>query len=404
MSPPLPELVVLSGGSEVAGLAVAEAAHAAAISYAVFSLVPHSVLRDAPGCTAWVDLSLLRSDWPRLRDGFLRALAGLGHLNPGRLAILPTEDGGLRLLNECRDEILEHGDFPRARALRMGGVDKAEVVDLVTRQGITDGLAASSVLDDPSEAIEAMDAFGDDTVFKPALKPLDMDLSGMGGQGVKVVTQRDAAESRGNVIDRLRVAWPLSRRWIAQPRLRTGAGLERSVCAVRGVEVHACQVVEQAKYPRMGGTAYWVSTEQRADLVPSAMRLMEALDVVGICELSYLPDVAGRGQLIEFNPRPWLQVGLMRHAGFPIVAETIAALRGEAFTLPSPSLDACDWLQLERMGMALLAGQSSLREFGRMLPLAFRQSTTVGGFGSALPMVRKRLVMRGIRKVFGFPL
>lgn len=401
MSLPLPELLIVSGGSEVAGLAVAKAAGAAAIPYAVFSLVPNSVLRDVQGCTSLVDLSPLRGDWNRLRDGFLQALAGLARSGPMPLAILPTEDGSLRLLNECRDEVLRHGDFPRARALLMGGVDKAEVVELAARQGITDGMAASRVMDGPSEATAAMDEFGDDVVFKPALKPLDMDLSGMGGHGEKVVTRYDVGESRGNVVERLRKAWPLSLRWIAQPRLRTGAGLERSVCAVRGTEVRACQVIEQAKYPRMGGTAYWVSTEQRADLVPSAVKLMDALDVVGICELSYLPDAAGRGQLIEFNPRPWLQVGLVEHAGFPIVAETVAVLRGEGCTSALPDLDACDWLQLERMGLALLAGQCSLRELGRMLPLAFRRSTTIGGYGDALPSTRRHLAMRGIRKVFG---
>ena len=57
----------------------------------------------------------------------------------------------------------------------MGGVDKAEVVELAARRGIMHGLAASRVVDDPSEAAVTMDEFGDDVVFKPALKPLDMD-------------------------------------------------------------------------------------------------------------------------------------------------------------------------------------------------------------------------------------
>lgn len=401
MSPRSPELLIISSGSEVAGLAVAEAAHVATVPYAVFSLVPHSILRGAPGCTAFVDLSPSRGDWSRLRDGFLQALASLGGSGVSRLAILPTEDGGLRLLNECRDDVLEYGDFSRARALRMGGVDKAEVVELAAHRGLINGLAASRVVSAPSEAAAAMDEFGDDVVFKPALKPLDMDLSGMGNHGVKVVTRCNASERRGHVIDRLSKAWPLSERWIAQPRLRTGAGLERSVCAVRGAQIHACQVVEQAKYPRMGGTAYRVSTEQRTDLVPSAVRLLDALDVVGMCELSYLPDAAGHGQLIEFNPRPWLQVGLVEHAGFPIVVETVAALRGQSCAQESPAIDVRDWLQLERLGLALLAGQCSLREFGRMLPLAFRRSTTIGGYGSALPKIRRRLLMRGIRRACG---
>lgn len=401
MTPSKPELVIVSGGSELAGLAVAGAAHEAAISYAVFSLVPHSVLRDVPGCIRYVDLSTLRGDWERLRDGFLRALASCGQTTSTPLAVLPTEDGSLRLLNECRDEVLEYGEFPRARALRMGGVDKAEVVELTARRGIESVLAPSRILDDPSQAIEVMNELGEDTVFKPALKPLDMDLSGIGGHGLKVVTRCGEAENCDNVAERLRKAWPLSRRWIAQPRLRTGAGLERSVCAVRGAGVRACQVIEQAKYPRLGGTAYWVSTEQRMDLVPSAMELMEALDVVGLCELSYLPNAEGQGQMIEFNPRPWLQVGLVEYAGFPIIADTVGALRGESCTPSFRGVDTCDWLQLERMAMALARGQSTLGEFGHMVSVAFRRSTTIGGYGSGLPKARRRLVLRGIRKMLG---
>lgn len=398
MSRTAPELLIVSAGSEVAGLALAEAAYAAAIPYAVISLVPRSMLTDAPGCVAWKDLSAFRGDGVRLRGEFLKTLGKLVHAGAPRVAILPSEDGSLRLLNECRDEVLEYGDFPRARALRMGGVDKAEVVELAEREGVTEGLAPSRVLDDPSEAIAILDEFGPGTVFKPALKPLDMDLSGMGRHGEKVVTQRNDGEGAPSVVARLRKAWPMSRRWIAQARLCTGAGLERSVCAVRGNEIHACQVVERAKYPRMGGTAYWVSTEQRADLVPSASRLLDALDVVGLCELSYLPDASGQGQMIEFNPRPWLQVGLMERAGFAIVAETVAVLRGLQ-RMASPCVMACDWVQLERMGLALLTRECSLREWGPMLPLLFQKSTVIAGYGSTLPGVRRRLAVRVLGKV-----
>lgn len=400
MSLATPELLIISGGSEISGLAVAEAAHAAAIPYAVFSLSPDSMLQDVPGCVACTDLSSMIGDWRTLRDEFLLALAGLQRSGSSRLAILPTEDGGLRLLNECRDEVMEYGEFPRARALRMGGVDKAEVVERIERQGLSDGMATSKVLVDPSSAISAMGEFGVNAIFKPALKPLDMDLSGMGGRGVKVVTQRDERESADSVLKRLRDAWPLSQRWIAQPRLLVGAGLERSVCAVRGDVIHACQVVERAKYPCMGGTAYWVSTDLRRDLVPSAASLLETLDVVGMCELSYLPDTSGNSHMIEFNPRPWLQLGLIERAGFPIVVESIAALRDMGSILASAHAAHCDWLQPERMLLALLARQCSLREFGRMSKLLFHQTTTVAGYGSAFPNARARLAVRALRKVF----
>lgn len=404
MTRSVPELLIVSGGSEVVGLALAEAANAAAIPYAVFSLVRRSVLRGAPGCVAWADLAPRTDDWPRLRDAFLKALASLPRSRSSRLAILASEDGGLRLLNECRDDVLVFGEFPRARALRMGGVDKAEVVQLAEGLGGIEGLAPSIVLDDPSAAVAVMDRFGLDAIFKPALKPLDMDLSAMGRHGAKVITARDGRDAPGSVIARLRKAWPTSQRWIAQPRLRTGSGLERSVCAVRNINgLRACQVVERAKSPRMGGTAYWVSTEQRVDLVPAAVRLLEALDVIGVSELSYLPDASGNAQMIEFNPRPWLQIGLVERAGFRIVVDSVAVLRGDAELGTMPSVSVCDWVQPERVLQAWLTGQCSWSEIARMAPRAFDKATVLGGYACPFPGVRRRLVMRTLRRMLAVP-
>lgn len=395
MSQRAPELVILSGGSEVAALAVAAAAAKANIPYAVFSLVSKSVLQGAPGCVGWEDLSQHLGQWPQLRDAFLTALARANRHGVASLALLPTEDGGLRLLNECRNDVLAYGEFPRARALRMGGVDKAEVVELAEHLGVTQGMARSIVLNEPTQAGTAMDALGADVVFKPALKPISMDLSSMGGQGAKVVTRRPT-ESTPQLLQRLYAAWPLSQRWIAQPRLRTGAGLERSVCAVRGAGVRACQVVERGKYPHMGGTAYWVSTEQRRDLIPSAQALLEALDIVGICELSYLPDVAGMSLMIEFNPRPWLQVGLVERAGLPIISETMTALRGGTIGAGGEIIDS-DWLQLERMGLALLAGQATWRAWQQV----FKPATTIAGWDGVWPSARRQLLRRMLGRLLG---
>jgi len=393
------ELLILSNGSEISGVALAEAASNAAIPFAVFSLVERSLLRDAPGCTSFVDLSSDRASWPKLRSAFLKALQCLCLSAGTRLVILPTDDGSLRLLNECRDDVLNAAEFPRARALPMGGMDKAEVVEYAELYGVSDGLVSSIVLDEPSEGMLAMEKFGEDAIFKPSLKPLDMDLSSMGARGIKVVTQRDEREKATTVIERLRKAWPMSSRWIAQPRLRTGRGVERSVCAVRGESVQACQVVEQAKYPRMGGTAYWVAVEQRDDLVPVATRLLEALDVVGVCELSFLPDAKGNGKLIELNPRPWLQIGLLEHAGFPMVAQAVKALRGEHLIKSQVAVRSLNWIQLERLILAFLGRECSVGEFANMVALALSSSATIGGFGSSLPRVKPRLILRALRKM-----
>ncbi len=402
MSAIAPEALIVSSGSEVVSLAVAGALHAAAIPYAVVSLVPDSVLRGVPGCTDLIDLSGELANWPRLRSAFLRALDSNRPPSRQRLAIFPTEDGSLRLLNECRDEVLDHGEFSRARSLRLGGVDKAEVAERLEQVGLTDGIARSVVLAHPHEARQALDLLGADAVIKPALKPLDMDLSGLGGHGSKVITQSGPDETPEQIIARLGKAWLLSERWIAQPRLRVGPGVERSVCAVRVAERSAfCQVQEQAKFPRMGGTAYWVSMDARDDLVPAAGQLMQALDVVGLSELSYLPGPQGDGLMIEFNPRPWLQLSLVEYAGFPIVARAVSALAGRPWPQKDDALRAADWIQPERMALALLAGELSPTACVRMAGHMCRASTTLGGYGSHLPKARRRLLARSVRKAFG---
>ncbi|MFA7553679.1 MAG: hypothetical protein WCY88_05465 [Spongiibacteraceae bacterium] len=393
----VPRLLIISGGSEVVSLALADAAYSAVLPYAVFSLVPNSVLKGAAGSVSFVDLSAKIGCWDQLRHAFLLELSLLPQCS-SRLAILPTEDGSLRLLNECRDEVLEWGEFPRARNLRMGGLDKAEVVEFAQSKGVSHTLAPTKVLYRPEDAVAVLLEFGVDTVFKPALKPLSMDLSVMGGQGIKVVTQNSVEEGAESIIARLRKAWPLSERWIAQPRFYIGAGLERSVCAVRGSSIRACQVVERGKFPRMGGTAYWVSTENKTDLIASASCLLEALDMIGMCELSYLPDKAYRGQLIELNPRPWLQVSLVERAGFSIITEAISVLQGEMSIPSMPVLAHCDWLQPERMFLSLLSRESTLPEFSKMVPLAFRSTSVIGGYESFLPGMRRKMFARTLRK------
>jgi predicted ATP-grasp superfamily ATP-dependent carboligase len=401
MTSQLPQVVIVSGGSEVVGLALADAANRSAIPYAVISLVPRSLLRKAPGCVAWVDLHPHLGSQRGLRDKFMDALSKLSKKAGQRLAILPTEDGSLRLLNEDRDEVLPFGEFSRARSLRMGGVDKAEVVALAERLKITEGLVPSMVLHEPDDALSALHAYGQDAVFKPALKPLDMDLSAMGAGGLKVVSVSHVHESPEQLLARLRKAWHMSERWIAQPRLKVGENLERSVCAVRNGAVRACQVVERAKHPRMGGTAYWVSTEQRRDLIPVATRLLDALDVLGICEMSYLPDAKGVSQLIEFNPRPWLQVDLVERAGFQIVSETIAALAGHRVNSQALQIARCDWLQPERAVLAALSGQLPFRQLKSMLSPSVVRSTVFAGYSTAVPGARGQFLSRLVRKLVG---
>lgn len=396
------ELIIITGGSEIVSLAIADAARRAAIPYAVFSLVDNSLLRKAPGCTAWIDLHPLICNPVQLREAFLSGLAGITHGRSTPIAILPTDDGSLRILNEYRDDVLSHAEFSRARSLRMGGIDKAEVAEAINGLGILKGISPTLVLDKPSDAINAFDAYGNTVVFKPALKPFNMDLSGMSSDGSKVVTQKNHSESPESVMHRLHTAWPVSQRWVAQPRMLTGANLERSVCAVRSIaSINACQVVERAKFPPIGGTAFWVSTENKSDLIPSASQLLQALDVIGICELSYLPDTSEIPHMIEFNPRPWLQIELVEQCCFPIITNSIATLAGKTANLSPPPEKHSEgnWIQLERAALAAGSLQMTPSQLLALSLGTMRHRTIIAGYSSSMPGARMHLAKRAFGKL-----
>ncbi|WP_369943548.1 hypothetical protein [Xanthomonas medicagonis] len=396
-----PDFIIISGGSEIVGLALAEAAQVAGKRYVVLSLVANSILRDTPACVGIVDLSHLLHNWDALPEKFIGTLSKLSNLAARKLPIFPTEDGGLRLLNECRDEVLKYGEFSRARALRMGGLDKAEIIEFASTRGRGTCVSTSIVLDDPTQAPAAIEKLGLDAVFKPALKPIHMDLSPLGNSGTKIVTQQDHSESINSIVTRLSNAWAISERWIAQPRFNTGPNRERSVCAVRDQHGHvqARQVIERAKYPSTGGTAYWVCIDEHNDLLPSATSIMDAFEIIGVCELSYLPDAQGIAQLIEFNTRPWLQIGLMERSGFPIVASSIAALNGNKIEKTTFGDEYFHWMQLERFLVALSKGECSARHTMEFVNELTKKTTTVAGFGSSLPGIRWRLLARFIQKL-----
>jgi hypothetical protein len=396
-----PDFLIVSGGSEIVGLALAEAAKMAGKRYVVLSLVANSILRDTPECAGIVDLSHLLHNWDALREKFIGTLSKLSNLAACRLPIFPTEDGGLRLLNECRDEVLKYGEFSRARALRMGGLDKAEIIEFASTKWGGTCVSTSIVLDDPTQAPAAIERLGLDAVFKPALKPIHMDLSPLGNSGTKIVTRQHHSESINSIVTRLSNAWAISERWIAQPRFNTGPNRERSVCAVRDLYDHiqARQVIEKAKYPSTGGTAYWVCLDEHEDLLPSATRIMDAFEIIGICELSYLPDAQGVAHLIEFNTRPWLQIGLVERSGFPIVASSIAALNGSKIDRTTTGDEYFQWMQLERFLAALVNGECSARRAMEFVNGLTKKNTTVAGFGSSLPGIRWRLLARFIQKL-----
>ncbi|MGE8493375.1 hypothetical protein [Comamonas sp.] len=395
-------IVIVSGGSEITSLAVAEAAESSHIKYAVIATRKNSLFTRHRGCVYFKDISSHLECWSRLSDVFIEEIDKIRLRFSAELVIFPTEDGSLRLLNELSEEVLKRAKFSRARALKMGGVDKAEVIEQLEILKLSNRDLDARIINSPSEAIDVFKTFGNDAIFKPALKPLNMDLSGLGGQGVKVVTQNSSNEDNKSVARRLEQAWSLSERWIAQPRLKAGPRMERSVCLANGRHTRACQVTEELKYPNMGGTALWVKTEKLKNLIPQATAITRALDCVGICEVSFLPDEHDQYRLVELNPRPWLQIGLVEFAGFDILSSSIAALLNRGESHQEVQVDIKDWLHLERLFISILSGGVSASAALSLGKKILSCNTTIAGYSSSFPKMKSRILERNFRKLLNY--
>lgn len=346
-----PWAVILAGGLEIPAVALARAFTRHGIPWAAIGLRPKSLLRGMPGCQAFADLSSL-TDVGALRGALIQTLADWRARSPGSLACFATEDRGLRCLNTWRDDILPLAEFARARALRMGGLDKAELFAALANEPAG---ARTRVLSTPLEIDATLDALGEDAVFKPAMKPWDMDLSAL-GHGAKVVTRREG-ESRHALLRRLNKVWSLSVRWIAQPRLHEFADGEHGAWVAGAPGDYAgLGFVERLKHPRRGGTGCWVEAGGDSMLVEPAQRVLAAIDFVGLAEVPFLLDARNTPRLLELNARAWLQVGLAERAGLPVSAIAYRSLTG--VSVPAPShIKAASWINVERALLAVHAGQ-----------------------------------------------
>lgn len=390
--------IVLSGGSEAVSVALIERLLSLQIACSVISLVPDSLLRDLPELRSfrYLDVATVGVDdaCDRLHDALQIARQGF----PGSPVVFPTEDDGLLLLSHLHARGHQDYLFSRGNALRMGGLDKAELFAHLQRAGLSRLLAPTRRLDSPDDIATLAAEFGQDLVLKPIHKPWMRTLDETGG---KVITLGAGLPTLADVKRAAERTWANCDGWIAQPRLRPIRQAERSVCMVRSFDAsHGCQVVERIKYPRMGGSAAWVSTSTDQDLLPHARAIAKAIDLRGVCEMSFLEDDDGIPKLLELNCRPWLQFELVEAAGFPLTDWTLQALAGRSLpTDEAPPAKQCHWIQPERVLLSLLRGDTPRGRILRALMTETRGRIVVPVYGSRLPKVKRRWLLRNLRKL-----
>lgn len=395
-----PRLVILSGGAESVSIALAEWAWRRRHPYAVVSLVARSVLKNAAGCVHFSSLMSRGLGPEQASERLLDMLSCLRRSCSQGLVVFPTEDDGLRLLNILGGRLNGIAEFSRARVLRMGGLDKAELFQRLEAAGLGHLAAPTVVLDSPRDLDKAVERFGKSLVIKPAFKPWQRNL---GPAGLKVITRRYDTQSLSEIRAELISAWHLCERWVAQPRLLPFVDGERSACVVRSpgqeLELGGCEVVERLKYPRAGGSAVWVGASRCRDTLPLAAAIAGAVDLRGVCEMSFLRDEQGRARLLELNTRPWLQIELVEKSGYPIISETIRALDGLPLIESGEQIEEREWMHIERLLLSLVSGDCGSRlEVGSRLMRSVGKRTIFAVYSSRLPGVRMRWTIRGMGK------
>lgn len=394
--------VILAGGSEIVATALVEELSAAGIPVAVVSLGLKSLLR---GCVP----SLLYAEipWPptdsSIAAGRLEQLLrqwGASELDPWTL--FASEDGGLRMLMENRETLGRIARVGQARRLgHLGGLDKAELFSFLARTGCQHLIAPTEIVDDITKIDQAVQRLGGDCVIKPSLKPLSMQLRGM---RAKAFISRDFENVR-SLITTLENAWPISKEWLVQERLRTPPTGELVFWAVRDAQgrMMGITALEVWKYPKAGGTGCWLKTCNRfvEPLWPIAEKILAAIDFVGLGEMPFLLDSDGHWRLLEFNPRAWLQIALPAAAGcgFALAAHR-SLLRGTALLAGSVK-DDCSWVNPERLLLAALSGEQGPRASALVMAgNALRQADAVAMYDSTLPRIPGRWLIRILGKAW----
>lgn len=385
--------VILSGGSEVVSLSIAEALIPHNIPLVLIYLGQHSLIKNIHPGMIYYEL-----DWPpesieSAIGRFLQIMDTIGAGQPSPWPVFATEDEGLRLLMEGREQLSKYLAIPSSKRLKMGGLDKAEMFEFLSKNGMDKLIAPSIVLYDASQALMVLREFGRNAIFKPALRSISYNIPLMKS---KVITCKPN-ESDKSLVNRLSLAWSISDRWIGQPRLKMSNLGEAEWYGIRNSsgKIFGMTATERWIYPKLGGTACWVETCNISELHRNAETILKAIDSQGIFELAFLEDDQGKFRLIEINSRPWLQISLTTHTGHPLIYATYLDLsRQELPDMPFKIMKK-KWVNVERMFLAALSGDYGARHLALADALrTIYQSDCIAIYDTPFVKIRRRWVFR----------
>jgi len=392
--------VIFSGGAEIVSLAIAEALVPAGVPLVVISLGQPSILRDVQPKLPYLELS-----WPpeSVETAVAQVIPFLQKAGAGQPIPWPafaSEDGSLRFLIEAYDVLRPYLAIPPGVPhLPMRGLDKAELFQTLAAADLQEIIAPTIILHSPEDATKAADYFDYQLIFKPAIKPLSMQMGSLKAKALAINNKKEVTA----VLNQLEQSWSVANTWLAQRKLTPspmGEGLWWGIRTKSG-KLIGLTAYERWKHPQFGGSACWVQTASIPELHQHAARILHALDYQGITELPFLQDENGRWRLLELNPRPWLQAALPTQAGIPLLHLLYTMLCDEQ--IPSPvftSANSVSWVNVERMLLAAFSG-----DYGNRLRTTIqaakiiRQSSYKAVYDSPLTGVQSRWLKRLFRKI-----
>lgn len=385
-------ILVVSGGAETVGASIVEWAHRRGHRVLVFALGRRSLLAGLPGVEKMASAQDI-DDRAEVLEHLCAYIEDVTACEPGGIHAFATEDDSLGLLLDAHRRLQDKVHISCCRHLVYGGLDKAELFEVLERKGLSKWLAPTRSLRSPEDVAAVLTEWPGEVVFKPAFKPWSRNLEG----GRKLYT-REELDSPA-VRREMESSWRQGRAWVAQPRLAPLVGYERSACVVRGDGFLCAEVVEFAKYPSSGGSACWVRTQPHSRLLlEAAEAIASALDLVGLAEMSFLAGPDGGPRLLELNARPWLQVELLLHAGFDILDASMHATTSGRVPEGGAVLREADWISVERLLAKLAKGDGRRLETLKMLVSAWRARPFRSVWSSGMRGVRMRWALRVLAK------
>jgi predicted ATP-grasp superfamily ATP-dependent carboligase len=394
------DTVILSAGSEIITLAIAEELISSQQTIAVIALRSNGLLAGSVDPEFYYQLPWPPASAEACAHAIVAQLMAWGASAETPVVLFATEDGSLRLVLDYQHLFKPLCYFSHAKNLQMAGLDKAEFFQFLQGQPAAHCVAQTLVVRDPMEVQAALQQLGP-AVIKPALKPLSMKLTGMSS---KAFRSRDFSEPAA-LLSALQQCWDLSTHWLVQQELQQSSEADIAVYAVRGPDFYYAMVAEVLeRYPAHTGTGCWVRVVDQPNhpALAQAAEILKAIDFNGICEIELMQDQQGSFKVLELNPRPWLQTGLTTAAGVRLLTACTQIFRGTVVA-PLSTAQAVSWVCPERMLQHLVAtlktGQNSRWNTLKQGLLAITSAHTFSVYSSTLPGVKRRWLQHMLQQL-----